>query len=556
MRLHPLSFSSTRRVPLALGAAFLLVATSPLASPVAAQVDDHPAADASELGSVDFDVSCDPAVRDDFDRAVALLHHMMYEESRGAFDEIARRDPECAMARWGIATTLFQPLWPARPDAEARRRGWEAVREARALGSGSEREDALLAATGAFFRDPAADEWWPRIERWAEAMEEAYREWPDDDDVAAFYALSVLAAGQTAEDQLAHNARAAEILGEVHERNPRHPGAIHYTIHADDAGGRASENLSVVESYGEIAPSVPHALHMPTHIYVRLGDWREVIEWNRRSADAALERTAGDRVSLHHVHALDYLLYAHLQRGEDERAAEVLRDQLGGVDRRYQEDFISAFHLAVIPARYALERRAWDEAARITPREPGYLQWDRYLWPEALSWFARGLGAVHSGDLAGAREAEARMDELRRRARDAGEGRFATYIDVDRLILSGWIAHAEGESRVAVERIREATELEGTVEKHPVTPGALLPPYEALGDLLMELDRPAEALSAYQASLEIWPGRYHSVLGAARAARASGDDDLARERYAALLEVVGDADSPRPGVREAEAAVR
>lgn len=531
-------------------AALCLPLIAAIATPVAAQ---HGGADSNDLGAVDFQVSCDGAVRDDFNRAVALLHHMMYQEARSTFEAVAERDPECAMAHWGIATTLFQPLWPARPDADARQRGWQAVQRARELGAGTERERTLIAATEAFFQDPDADEWWPRVERWADAMENAYLEHSDDEDVAAFYGLSRIAVGQTADDRLSYNARAAEVLNEVHEREPLHPGAVHYTIHADDATGRADEHLHMVESYSEIAPSVPHALHMPSHIYVRLGDWPNVIEWNRRSADAALEHPAGDRISLHHIHALDYLLYAHLQRGEDAQAASVLEEALSKAP--YQEHFVSAFHLAVMPARSAVERRAWGEAARITPREPAYLAWERYGWPHALSWFARGLGAVNTGDLAAAREAETRMQELRQSAEDAGEEGLATYIEIDRLILEGRIAHAEGDAGRAVDLMREAAELEETVEKHPVSPGALLPAYEALGDLLRELDRPEEALTAYETSLEIWPRRYNSLLGAARAADAAGEPGAARGYYWALLEVVGDVDSARPGVREAQRRV-
>lgn len=541
-----------------LGVAMLplaLMATPSFATPLDAQHEHHEAAAADSLGTVDFQASCAPAVQEDFDRAVALLHHMMYQEARSAFEEIAERDPECAMAHWGLAATLFQPLWPERPDTDMRRRGWEAVQRAGVLEPATDRERALLDATAAFFEEPDADEWWPRIERWADAMEEAYRERPDDDEITAFYGLSQLAVGQTSDDQLRHNARAAEVLADLHEREPLHPGAIHYTIHADDASGRADEHLAMVERYSEIAPSVPHALHMPTHIYVRLGDWPEVIDWNLRSSRAALERSTGDGVSIHHIHALDYLLYAYLQRGADPEAAEVLEEDMVD-DRRYQEDFTSAYHLAAMPARYALERRAWDEAARITPREPAYLQWDRYPWPEALSWFARGMGAAHTGDLAAAKEAEARMEVLRQNAEAAGEQRFATYIEADRLTLSGRVALTEGDTASAVERTREGAELKETVEKHPVSPGALLPPYEALGDLLSELDRPSEALAAYEASLETWPHRYRSLLGAARAASSAGDEELAREHYAALLDVVEGAASDRPGVHEAEAATR
>jgi tetratricopeptide (TPR) repeat protein len=507
-----------------------------------------------EIGVVDFQVSCDPAVRPAFDRAVALLHHMMYHEARQAFQAIAEADPECAMAHWGIATSLFQPLWPGRPSAEIRRQGWESVQRARELRPGTDRERAFVDATAAFFQDPDRDEWWPRIRRWHEALERAHRDHPEDTEAAVLYALSLMAMGQAADDLVPYHDRAATILHEVHAREPMHPGAIHYTIHADDIAGREAESLDVVHSYDRIAPTVPHALHMPSHIFVRLGEWPGTIEWNRRSADAALRFPANGRLSIHYAHALDYLIYAHLQQGDDARARAVL-DELLGQEQRFQEDFVNAFHLAVMPARLAIERRAWDEAAAIRPRTPDYLAWDRYWWPESLSWFAHGLGSAHTGDLAAAREAERRMAELRDRARAADETRFATYIEIDRLILEGWLAHAEDDA-AAEARIREAARLERTVDKHIVTPGALLPPYEALGDLLMELDRPGDALEAYETSLEIWPNRYHSLLGAARAARAAGDDARARDHYAALIDVVGDSGSDRAGVAEARERVR
>ncbi len=512
-------------------------------------VRHHVAGD--DLGVVDFRVACAEEAREDFDQALALLHHMMYEESRGLFQGITAAHPDCAMAHWGIAKTLFQPLWPGRPDLETRERGWNAIQQARALEPETAREEALVEAVEAFWENPESDEWWPRIERWAEAMEEAYQEHPDDLDVAAFYGLALLAAGQVADDQLAYNARAADVLTQVHDEEPLHPGAIHYTIHADDATGRAQENLEVVATYGEVAPAVPHALHMPSHIYVRLGDWPEVIEWNRRSAEAALQHPANGYVSIHHVHGLDYKLYGYLQRGEDDRAREVLDEALS--TEPYQEDFVSAFHLAIMPARYAIERRDWEEAAQLEPGQPDYLDWDRYEWPLALSWFARGMGAVMTGGLDEARHAEARMAELQNQAQEAGEQAFATYIEVDRLILDGRIAWADGNAEEAVALTEEAAALEQTVQKHPVTPGSLLPPYEALGDLLMDLERPAEAQAAYEDGLAVWPKRYRSLLGAARAASAAGAEQVAREHYATLAEVVAE-DSGRTGVQEAREA--
>jgi tetratricopeptide (TPR) repeat protein len=525
----------------------LAALTGVVSGPVIAQETDlHDAA----LGAVDFPVSCESGVQDDFNRAVALLHHMQYVESRATFEGIAAADPACAMAHWGIAVTLFQPLWPARPTSDDLERGWKAAQRASELGGGTDREQAFIAAAEAFYREPGTADWWTRIRRWAEAMEEAYATSPNDLETAAFYALSHIAVGVVAEDRMAHQERAAEVLLGVYAREPTHPGALHYTIHANDVAGRADESLDLVRAYDDIAPSVPHALHMPTHIFVRLGEWPEVIVWNRRSADAALELPAGDAISNHYPHAMDYLLYAHLQRGEDERALAVLNELLGQ-EKDFQEEFASAFHVAAAPGRFAVERRAWAEAAAVVPRARESLLWDRYRWPEAMSWFARGLGAARTGDLEEADRADARMSALRDQASEAGEDGFATYIEIDRLILASHLAQARGDADGALAQAREAVELEGSTQKHPVTPGALLPSGESMGDLLMEQGRPAEALEAYEGSLAAWPKRFNTLLGAARASSALGDVALAREFYARLLEVVGGAETDREQVTEA-----
>ncbi len=505
--------------------------------------------DNATVGSVDFDVSCTAAVDHDFDRAIAFLHHMQYEESRGAFERITEADAGCAMGHWGIAMTLFQPLWPERPTPEALQRGWQEVQQARQLGPGTEREADLVAAAEAFFPDPDLADWWTRITRGSEARARAHQARPGDIETGALYALSQLAAGQIAQDRMTYHGRAAEVLLGIYEREPAHPGATHYTIHANDVSGRAGESLNVVRSYDDIAPQVPHALHMPTHIFVRLGEWAEVVAWNRKSADAALRFPAGNRVSHHYPHALDYLTYAYLQRGEDERAAAVLAEALAQ-RQTFQGTFVSAFHLAAMPARYALERRAWDEARAITPRTPDSVAWDQFGWAESLSWFARGLGAARTNDEGEAGRAERRMVELRDTARRSGEEAFAIYIEVDRLVLAAWRAYAAAEVERAVRLGHEAADLEAETQKHPVTPGAIYPAQEALGDLLLELRRPQEALAAYEASLETWPGRFNSLLGAGLAARAAGLQEKARTHYRTLLDVTG-ADSQRPAIAEA-----
>jgi tetratricopeptide (TPR) repeat protein len=519
------------------GAACLLVIAALALGAAHAQHahDEQAVVQGAEIGAVDFRADCRIEVRDRVDRALGLMHHMMYEQARAVFSEVAEEDPSCAMAHWGVATTLFQPLWSDRPNPEALQRGFVATEQARAVVA-SDREARLIAATGAFFRDPDSADYWARIERWADGMRVAYEAFPDDLDTAALYALSRIALAPIAEDRAAVFDEAEVVLQRVFHASPTHPGAIHYAIHATDVDGRAVRALDRVAVYGDIAPQVPHALHMPTHIYVRLGAWLEVIAWNRRSADAALAAPVGDRVSLHHIHALDYMLYAALQRGDDDFAQEVLDEALG--TDRYQDGFPAAFHLAIMPARFAVERRAWHEAATLDLEVHPYLTWDRYAWPQATLWFARGLGAAHSGAFEEAREAEARMAALRDRSADAGERELVAFIEIDRLVLAGAIARSDGDDEGAIALLEQAAALEGSVEKHPVTPGALLPPYEALGDLFLELGRHAEAQAAYEASDRRWPGRYNTLLGVMRSVLET-DETAARLIAERLLAQAG-----------------
>lgn len=488
--------------------------------------------DSQPIGQVAFDADCTPAASAAFDRALGLMHHMMYVQSRSQFEAITETDPECAMAHWGVATSLFQPLWGTTPEAGEIERARAAIERARE-NVASKRERRLIEATAAFF-EPDTERLQKRLEGWIDGMESAYEAHPDDLDIAALYSLSRLTRALWADNRDELHDEAETILHGIWERENTHPGAIHYAIHATDADGRAENALAMVESYGSIAPAVPHALHMPSHIYVRLGDWPEVIDWNTRSAEAALDHEVNGAISFHFIHAIDYLVYGHLQRGEDSTAERVWRTARD--KGRHQAGFPGAFHLAAIPARLAVEQRDWSAAATIEPRVPDYVDWDRFYWPEALAWFARGLGAVHTGDIDEAHRAEHRLSELGEAAETAADARFSTYIEIDRLILGAWMKHASDQPGAAIEKMRAAAELEGSVEKHPVTPGALLPPNEALGDLFMELDQPAEALEAYARSDAIWPGRYQTLLGAARAAAKADQPSVAAEWSARLLD--------------------
>ena len=533
-------------------AATLLAGALPLSGtrPVEGQVQSH---DRSDAAVVDFPISCSPAAQAEFDRGIALLHHMTYPGAREAFQAVARIDPRCAMAHWGIAMTLFQPLWPTRPGPPELRQGWENVQTARSLEPPTPREQLWLDAAAAFFDAPESPDYWLRIRRWEHAMERLHAAFPQDPEATAFYALALLATAPPDSVSRAHADSAASLLLTVYARNPDHPGAMHYIIHANDVPGREHEALDIVRKYETIAPRNPHALHMPTHIYTRLGDWEAVTRGNLAAADAALQNPAGERGELvwdEFPHAIEYLVYAYLQTGADSEAASQV-DRLLATDR-LQPTFKTAFHLASTRARFALERRAWREARSLTPRDPPFLDWDRFPWPEAVTWFARGLGAAREGRVEEADSALHRLAALEAAAAGSGETLFARNIHLLGLQVSAWIAHAKGDEGLSLTRMREAAEIEAATPKHAVTPAPTLPAFELLGDLLLEQSRPAEALMAYRRSLELYPRRFNSLLGAARAARAVGDDATARSHYRALLDVAAPG-SPRPGLAEARA---
>jgi len=502
-----------------------------------------------DLGHVRFPVSCSEASNQRFDRAVALLHHMMYEESRQAFEALAQDEPTCAMAHWGVAMTLFQPLWPTRPSVDDLRRGYQEVLSAMA-GELTGRERAFVEAAEGFYREPETAQWATRLARFEAGMAQVYQAYPDDHEAGAFYALSHLATGSPSDKTRAHQTRAAAILTKINAEEPTHPGAIHYTIHASDVDGRAALGADAARTYDDIAPSVPHALHMPTHIFVRLGAWDEVIEWNRKSADAALAHPAGGFVSHHYPHAIDYLAYAFLQQARDDEARAVV-DELRS-KQPYQQSFISAFHLAATPARYLVERRKWEEAAALEVRSPADFPWEKWPATEAMTYFARGLGAARTGDAAGAQQAASRLQELQDAETAKGESYWATQVEIERLAVQAWAALAEGDQEGAVRLMAESAALEASTEKHPVTPGALQPAYELLGDMLLETNQPDTALSAYRQSLAQWPRRYNSLLGAARAAHGAGQGEVARTYYRELIELAGTSTS-RDGIAEARA---
>ena len=499
------------------------------------------------LGTVDFPTSCSPRVQPTLNRAVALLHHMTYPAAQGAFEQVARDDPRCAMAHWGVAMTLFQPLWPTRPDRAALQRGWQEVNRAESLVAPTEREQLFIAAAAAFFQDPESADYWSRIRRWEQGMKNVYAAFPQDPEATAFYALAVLAVAPVDTVGRGHAERAASLLVQVYETNPDHPGAMHYLVHANDAPGRERDSLGITRRYAAAAPRNPHALHMPTHIYVRLGDWPAVIRGNEQAAEAALKQPSGDRgqyVWDEFAHAIEYLVYADLQRGDDRGAAAQVKRLRGTT--RLEPTFKTAFHLASTQARYTLERHAWTEAMALVPRQPSTLNWGQFPWAEAVTWFARGLGGARAGNTATAEEALARLGELEGTAAKTGEALFTRNVRMLRLAVDAWIAQAKGDSAKSIRLMEEAVDLEASTPKHPVTPAPTVPALELLGDLLMDQRHSSEAAAAYRRSLQHYPRRFNSLLGAARASLAAGDTVGAHASYQQLLEIAGQGDRTAP----------
>jgi tetratricopeptide (TPR) repeat protein len=461
--------------------------------------------------------------------------------------------PFCAMARWGQAMTLFQPLWPTRPGPDELQHGWELIQEAQELRTADSREAGFIVAAAAFF-DPADEpDYWTRIERWADKQADLYSAYPTDVEVEAFVALSELATASLDDAPAAHHQRAAELMADVLAVEPTHPGAIHYTIHANDFPGREGESLEVVRRYSAIAPRNPHALHMPTHVFVRLGEWDEVILWNQLAAEAALAQPVGangEFVWDEYPHAVEYLAYAHLQRGDERAARRVITELKTHSD--LEPSFKTAFHLASTQARLMLERKDWSGAASLTARTPEYLDWDTFWWPEATVWHARGIGAARLGDSAGTARSLARLGQLEAQAASAGEEYFAVQIRILGWEVAAWQALLNGDAGQSIDLMHRAVALEEETPKHPVTPGPTLPARELLGDLYRELGNYRVARDEYSRSNARTPGRLNTILGLARTSEALGDSVMAARYYQGVLDLAVD-DSTHPGVAEAKA---
>lgn len=523
-----------------------------LTHPVAAQEHQHDARGAEDVGRVAFPTSCAAAVQPDLERAVAMLHSFWYEKAEEAFVGIAARDPECAMAHWGAAMSVFRPLWQPSSPAELQRGGAAAARAAAAKHT-SAREQAYARAIGAFYEDAATRPHPARVLLYEAAMQKLHDAYRADDEAAAFYALALLggAAVSPSDPTFARQKRAATLLNGVAAAHPRHPGITHYFIHAYDSPELALLALPAARSYATIAPSVPHALHMPSHIFTRLGLWDDAIASNVASADVA--RAYATKAGIpgvwdQELHALDYLMYASLQGAQDHRAEQVLQ-RVRAVTHAEPPVVAAAYTLAAAPARYALERHDWRAAAALVLPQTN-IRWENYRWSESNVYYASALGAARTGDLQRARHYVATLESMFLDVR--GKDKYAGLIEAQRRAAAGWIAQAEGRADEAAALLRSAAELEESIEKHPVTPGAVLPARELLGDVLLEQQKPIEALQAYEATLKYAPGRFNSVAGAMRAAERSGDSAAARRYARQLLALTANADTERPEIADAK----
>ena len=478
-----------------------------LAVPGAAQEEHHSHPAPERLGVVHFVNSCAPAVGTDFDRAVALLHSFAYAAADQGFADIVTRDPTCAMAHWGRAMTHYHQLWdpPAGADLTA---GAAEVGNADALVAGTPREKALIAALGSYYADadhvaPAA-----RALRYSDTMGAIARNYRGDDEVQVFYALSLVATASPVDRAHERQKRAADILEPIWKRQPQHPGVPHYLIHAYDSAELAQRGLSAARAYSEVAPSAPHALHMPSHIFTRLGLWDDSINSNLAARAAA---HAQDDIG-EELHAMDYLTYAFLQRGRMADAADVVAS-LKGMGNLAAGSFKIGYAGNAMPVRLAVESRDWAAAARLAPLPGSTPQ------VAAIVWWARALG-----QLRGARPGSADADISQLRAcryalRASGDAYWAAQVDALLKSAEGWRAVAAGDASLAVTALTAAADEEDALEKLPVTPGPIVPAREQLGELLLELNRPTEALGAFNAALALAPGRRGALHGAAEATR-------------------------------------
>ena len=479
-----------------------------------------------KLGKVNFPSSCSPKVQQKVTQGVAMLHSFWWPEAERTFQEIGNEDPNCAIAAWGFATVMMSNPFPGvvLPNDVARAQG--AIEKGRQM-KASQRDRDYLEAGAAYWEDFANRTQAQRALARSKAYEALAAKYPKDDEAQIFNALYLITIQQASDQTYSNSLKAAAILENQFAKYPNHPGVAHYLIHAYDAPPIAQKGLPSARKYATIAPSAPHALHMPSHIFTRVGAWQDSATTNRRSADAAMKGNEGDDA----LHALDYVVYANLQLARDSEARKTVDEavKIPGHTPR----FITPYALAAMPARLAIERGAWREAAQLQPQQ------SKYPFTEAVTHQARAIGAARIGDAATAKAEVEKITEKRDALRAAKNDYWATEVEVMRLSAAGWAALADNKGDEALNLVRQAADLEDKNDKHPVTPGRILPAREQLGDVLMELKRPKDALAEYEQSMKREPERFRGYYGAALAAEMAGDAKAARKYYGKLVQMAG-----------------
>jgi len=515
-------------------------------------------ADGQPLGTVRFPTSCSADAQPRLERGLALLHNMTYEVADTEFQAAAALDPDCAIAYWGSAMSYLHPLWPDTVSADRRVAARELLTRARAAKHSSKRERAYITALEAYYTDApdAADNSeGRRLSRYASGWEDVFRRYGDDPEAKLFYALAMLATASPSdksyEKQRAAGALAEEVLAAI----PQHPGAHHYIIHAYDSPALADRALAAARSYGSIAPQNSHALHMASHIFTRLGLWAEAIEANRRAADALAIRAPTGEVAAQHLHALDYLMYAQLQTGNDAAARELL-EEVEALKPPYEDHAAAAYAFAAMPARYALERQDWAAARALPIRWPDGIPWDDYPHLVAIAEFARAIGGARYGDQAVARQAMNVLVSLQEQAAALDSAYdWGTQVAIQKMGAEAWLLYASGDVEEALKVMREAAEMESSTEKSPVTPGEVLPARELYADMLLAAGRYSAARGEYDNVLDRAPNRFNSLYGAGYALELNGDPVGAALYYRRLLDNCASTGTDRPQVRRAREAV-
>jgi len=505
------------------------------------RAQEHQHGNGEKLGTVHFATSCNEVAQKEFNRAVALLHSFQFSRAIEGFTAVLGEDATCGIAYWGIALSDWSnPFAPGMKDKSQLQLGRESAEHGKTVGAKTEREREYLAAVGKLYSDYEATPQRARLIAYRDAMGEVATKYSEDHEAQIFYALAIGASEDPADKTYAGRLKAGAILEKLFEEEPTHPGLAHYIIHAYDVPALAGRALVAARRYSEIAPDAPHALHMPSHTFTRTGYWQESIDSNVAAAAAA--RHEGQTVE--ELHATDYEIYAYLQTGQDLAAGRIV-DSLPEIVSRFEPKAVMSgagspstgyFALAAIPARYALERRDWKQAEQLTVRETPFPH------TEAMTWFARGLGAARLGQATAANESAAALRQIREHLVKAGENYWGLQVEIQELGVRAWATLVEGKKEEALRQMKSAAELEDGTEKSAVTPGPLAPARELLGEMLLELNEPAQALEQFEATLSKEPGRFRALYGAARAAQLSGNREASQRYFRELLKVCVHAD--------------